>query len=215
MARLKIDEQGEGNTWPRRADDMAALMQTHLMIAGLAKEARQEDAQIAAYEAVMALAQRYPPDGRETPMFGAVFIDGRPNRVPVPQTPNGARLAATAFLEAGRWYDAHGRAADARRCWDASARLGMPAGNDPFPGRTPRPDIGTTDPNDSNFNDRGGAASGEALIELAKTEIQKKNYSRALELLQAATQAQDLSREKRKEINDLILQLLPHLRNQR
>ncbi len=214
-ARLAIDEQGAAKSWPRRADDMAALMASHLMLARAAKAFNQNDAEIGHYEAVMALAKRFPPDGRETPMFGAVFVSANANRVPVPATPNGARLASTAFLEGGNWYKARNRTDDATRCFTASAVLGVPARNDPFPGRNiPRPNIGTTDPNDSNFNDRGGAASGEAMIELAKIELEKKNYKKAFDMLQAATQAPDLAREKRKEINDLILKILPKLNGQ-
>ena len=211
-ARLAIDEQGVGKNWPRRADDMAALIATHLMLARAAGHFKQDNEEISHYEAVMAMAKRYPPDGRETPMFGSVFITAQANRVPVPATPNGARLASTAFLGAGNWYKARNRNDDAAQCFAASAKLGVPAGNDPFPGgNTPRPNIGTTDPADSNFNDRGGASSGEAMIELAKIEIEKKNYKKAFGLLQAATQAPDLSREKRKEINDLTLKILPQL----
>ena len=211
-ARLALDERGLARGWPRRAEDMAALMASHLMLARAAGHFKRDEEEIGHYEAVIALAGRYPPDGREALMFGSVFIAAQATRIPVPATPNGARLASAAYLGAGNWYKARNRPDDAARCFTASARLGVPARNDPFPGHnTPRPNVGTSDPADSNFNDRGGAASGEAMIELAKVEIERKNYKKAFDMLQAATQAPELSREKRREINALILKILPEL----
>src|SRR5690606_11766659 len=143
---------------------------------------RKDDQEIAHYEAVIALSRRYPPDGRKTPMFGAVLASPDANRGPVPEPPNGARRAAQAYLEAGRWYQPHNRPADARRCWEAASALGVHPGNAPIP----RPNIGDGK-GDDNFSDKAGRPSGEALIELAKIELQKKNYKAAFDLLQAAT----------------------------
>lgn len=118
-------------------------------------------------------------------------------KAPLPECPNGATVAGGAFLLAVKGLQAVGRDADAQRYLEASARLGQRDRNTPNIGAGGR---------DTNLNDTGGAASGVAMIELAKADVAARCYRSAIDKLGQAGQT-PLTREQRREINNLILQI--------
>lgn len=209
-ARLAFDDRGAAREWPRRAEDMASLMQSRIDL-GRMGDRTGSDA-LAHYEEAIRLADRYPPDGVAALMFGAVTLAEGASRGPLPPTPNGARLAATALLEAGRRHRSRGSLDDAERCLVRAMNASRTGLAEARPGSgTARPNIGTGSRDDSNFAGDAGAPAAEACIELARIAISRGNDQRAFDLLQQATGG-DLSREMRQQIQALMNEVIPRLR---
>lgn len=203
MARIQLDEVGIAKSWPRRADDMAALMGTRNILARAAKLFGKPDQELLHYQAAAALAQRYPPDGFSTPMFHAMIPTQSTMKGVLPAPENGASIAAEAYVGAGRNLKAANRVNDAIRYYQAAAALVAP-------GNSGAPNIGNAK-GDTNFSGNAGTPAAEALVELAKIDMEKRDYNGAMAKLSAAGQSKPTD-SVRQEINQLMNQILKHMR---
>ncbi len=202
-ARLKIDDQGAGTSWPRDADDMANLMQIEQDLGLALRTTGKPDKGFKHTVAAGDLALRYPHDGVAALMWGAMRPDPKAPELPIPKPVNGATLASRAHLAAGKALQAKGRNDEAQKYFRAAAANTKPA-------TSLIPNIGDGK-GDNNFGGLATGASATALIELAKVDIANKQYKAAFKKLQNATQAGP-TREERRQINEMITkQVIPHL----
>lgn len=203
LARLALDEQGEAKRWTRQAGDFALAMKMHGLLAdGSARRGDTADA-LAHHVAAATLAQRFPPQGAATMMWGAMMPDASAPPIPVPVPPNGATLASEALFGAGQALKAAGRDDEAQRYFlAATAWTGHP--------NLDTPNIGSGRPGDSNFVGRSGTASAEALVELAKADLAAGRFQQGMDRLQQATQLNP-TRETRQQINALMLRYKDHM----
>lgn len=206
MARLQLDDQGDGAKLPRPAADFALLMQMLGRSAIQEANANHLDRAIADARAAAECRTRFAPGGNGELMFQAMLPDPHAPTLPVPAPVNGATLAAQACVTAGQFLKAQNKLNEANDCFTAATSLGRLHNSG-----TPRIGNARGETNYSQF------ATGKAVVlawfELAKVHVATGNYQAAFDALNNAGENQP-DRQTALEINDLMIQVTQHLNAQ-
>jgi Tfp pilus assembly protein PilF len=206
LARMQLDDQGQGAKLPRPAADFALAMQMLGRAAIQEAGAKQLDLAVADARAAAAFRTRFAPGGDGELMFQAMLPDPQAPAAPVPAPINGATLAAQAYVTAGQFLKAQNKNADALACFQSAAALGRP-----YNSGTPQIGNSRGETNYSQF------ATGKAVVTawfgLAQAQVAAGNYQAAFNALNNAG-ANQPDRQTALEINDLMLQVVQHLNSQ-
>ncbi len=206
LARLQLDDQGDGARLPRPASDFALVMLMYGRSAIQQANARQLDLAVADARSAAAFHARFAAGGDGELMFPAMLPNPQAPLLPVPGPVNGATLTAQAYVTAGEFLKAQNKLNEAGACFSAAASLGRTHNSG-----TPKIGNANGETNYSQF------ATGKAIVtawfELAKVDIATGDYQAAFEALSNAGENQP-DRQIALEINNLMLQVVQHLNSQ-
>jgi tetratricopeptide (TPR) repeat protein len=206
LARLQLDDQGDGAKLPRPAADFALIMNMLERSAIQQAGAKQLDPAIADARAAAAFSTRFAPGGNGELMFQAMLPDPHAPQLPVPAPVNGATLVAQAYVTAGEFLKVQNKTQDAVACFTSAAILGRFHNSG-----TPQISNAKGDTNYSQF--ATGKAVVTAWFELAKAHVATGNYRAAFDALSNAGENKP-DRQTAMQINDLMLKVTQHLNSQ-
>jgi tetratricopeptide (TPR) repeat protein len=206
LARLQLDDQGQGAKLPRPAADFGLIMQMLGRSAVQEAGANQLDLAVADVRAAAAFGARFAPGGNGELMFRAMLPNAHAPALPVPAPINGATLIAQAYVTAGQYLKKQNKNADAISCFQSAATLGRLHNSG-----TPQIGNASGDTNYSQF--ATGRAIVTAWFELAKVQTAVGNYQAAFEALNNAGENKP-DRQTALKINDLMLHVVQHLNSQ-
>jgi tetratricopeptide (TPR) repeat protein len=203
-ARIRLDEPAVAvdRMQPRDIQDFGLTLWLRQRLAAQLV-ARGQSAQALPLHRANTLTGRFRPGWPAVQMFSAMVPDPQTPQGVKPAPVNGATLVAASHMEAGRLFKAAGQPREASQEFAAAAALG------PQPGSL-RPRVGTGS-GDSNFAGEAGRPSGEALIELAREQLELGDVARASQYLNAATQT-PLTPEARRKVNELQMAIARKMR---
>jgi hypothetical protein len=206
LARLELDDQGEGSKLPRPASDFALVMQMYDRSAIQQANAKQFDLAVADARSAAAFHSRFAAGGDGELMFPAMLPNPKAPLLPVPGPVNGATLTAQADVIAGEFLKAQNKLNEAGASFAAAASFGRTHNSG-------TPKIGTADGETNYSQFATGKAVVIACFELAKVDVATGNYQAAFEALNNAGENRP-DRQIALEINALMLQVVQHLNSQ-